>query len=87
MTIYVSRGTLYNSAGQKICGKCGLRPRRPGQRTCQPCHTEYMRDWRKRQPKEAIKPRMLKVSLSRGEWEAVKAARAAGWPIGGLADD
>ena len=46
MTISVSRGTFHDSRGQKLCGKCGLRPRRPGQRTCGPCHSEYMRQWR-----------------------------------------
>ena len=33
----------------KICSKCGLRPRAPGQRRCLTCHAEYMRDWRLQQ--------------------------------------
>ena len=33
----------------KICSKCGLRPRAPGQRRCLECHAEYMRNWRLQQ--------------------------------------
>jgi hypothetical protein len=33
-----------------ICGKCGENGCTPGKRYCSPCHAEYMREWRKRNP-------------------------------------
>lgn len=34
---------------EPLCSRCGLRPRRPGQRWCKVCFAEYMREARIRQ--------------------------------------
>jgi len=61
--------------GRKACTKCLRRPRAPGQRWCQVCRTEY--NWQRRQG-------MIEMLVTPSEAAAVKAARAAGWPVGGL---
>ena len=68
------RATVWLSDGQKACTNCHRRPRVPGQRWCQVCRTEY--NWERRAGK-------VQVLLTPEEWAAVKAARAAGWPLGG----
>lgn len=74
MTITVSRGSSHDSQGRKLCCFCHRRPRRPGQRSCGPCHTDYMREWRKG---------TIQMQLTPQERAAVLAARKAGWPVGG----
>jgi hypothetical protein len=70
--LLVSQGTVTGD-GQKLCSRCQRRPRRPGQRYCKPCHTDYCAERR---------AGMVEVLLTPGEWEAVRLARAAGWPVG-----
>lgn len=35
---------------KKVCGKCGINPRRPTHAYCLTCHAKYMRDYRKNNP-------------------------------------
>lgn len=63
--------------GKPACVRCGRRPRRwDGRRWqsyCLPCHQDYCAERREG---------MVERLLTPGEWEAVKRARVAGWPVG-----
>lgn len=63
----VPRETSHDDSG-RICGRCSARAAAPGQRWCQPCHTDYVR---------AQRAGMVNVLLTPDEWLAVKAARLA----------
>jgi hypothetical protein len=68
----VSRGAAYDNLGRKLCSRCRQRLPKKGQRYCQPCFNDYMREWREQRGENTIT-----VQLSLEEWEAVKAARQA----------
>ena len=75
MTLVVSHGTALID-GKPVCPRCGLRPRKwLGRRYdafCKPCRTNYKREYMQNRRAE-----MVEVFLTREEWAAVKAMRAA----------
>jgi len=74
-------GTIVRTDGLPACLECGRpvertrgrRDKRPQSR-CNGCHAKYERERRAGK---------VQVLLTPSEWAAVKAARAAGWPVGG----
>ena len=67
MAIQVSRESIADESGQKLCGRCGKNRRKPGQRVCKICHAAYMRDWRAGK---------VEVLLTPEEWATVQEARS-----------
>ena len=76
------RGLVIRTDGKPACLDCGRpvertrggRDGRKPQSRCNACHAKYERQRRAGK---------VQVLLTPQEWAGVKAARAAGWPIGG----
>lgn len=74
----VSRGTAaYDDRGRKLCSRCKQRLPKKGQRYCQPCLTDYMRDWRQKGQAKGRQRRdgMVEALLTADEWAAVQQLR------------
>ena len=76
MTLIVSRETTAID-GQKVCSRCGIRPRPKKGRYCSPCNTEYNREWRAGRVQMLVSPEERETVLAARRLAARYAPRHA----------